>query len=92
MDKYVLHSYFHAIGLDDVDIILGYPWTESTGTININVQKKYLKLWYKKNKITLQDISLTKEEGANSPHEEVLGRKVMVVPMDTLDEEFEVES
>jgi len=25
MDKYVLHSYFHAIDMVDVDIVLGYP-------------------------------------------------------------------
>jgi hypothetical protein len=30
------------------------------GTININVQKKFLKLWYKKKKITLQDVYLGK--------------------------------
>jgi hypothetical protein len=53
MDKYVLHSYFHATDMDDLDIVLGYPWIESVGTININVQKKFLKLWYKKKKITL---------------------------------------
>ena len=27
------------------------------GTIKINVEKKFLKLWYKKTKITLQDMS-----------------------------------
>jgi hypothetical protein len=26
MDKYVLHSYFYLIGMDYVDVILGYPW------------------------------------------------------------------
>jgi hypothetical protein len=39
--------------MDDVDIILGYPWMDLVGTVNINVQKKFLKLWYKKKKITL---------------------------------------
>ena len=34
---------------------------ELVGTININVQKKFLKLWYKKKKITLQDISINKQ-------------------------------
>jgi hypothetical protein len=52
MEKYVLHSYFYAIDMDDVDIVLGYPWIDSMGTININVQNKFLKLWYKKKKIT----------------------------------------
>jgi hypothetical protein len=53
MDKYVFHYDFHVINMDDVDIVLGYPWMDSVGTININLQKKFLKLWYNKNKITL---------------------------------------
>jgi hypothetical protein len=36
---------------------------DSIGTININVQKKFLKFWYKKIKITVQDMSLSKKEG-----------------------------
>jgi hypothetical protein len=44
--------------MNDVDAILGYPWMESVGTINVNVQKKFIKIWYKKRKITLRDISL----------------------------------
>ena len=62
MDKYVLHSNFFAIDMDDVDVVLGYPWMDSIGTVNINLQKKFLKLWYKKKKITLQDISFSKQE------------------------------
>ena len=62
MDKYVLHSDFYAMDMDEVDIILGYPWIESVGTININVQKKFLKIWYNKKKITMQDVSLSKKE------------------------------
>ena len=53
MDKYVLHSDFYTLDTKDVDIILGYLWMDSIGTININVQKKFLKLWYKKKKATL---------------------------------------
>jgi len=37
MDKYVLHYVFYALDMVDVDIILGYPWMESIGTVNINV-------------------------------------------------------
>ena len=59
----MLYSYFYAIGMDDVDIVLGYPWMDSVGTININAQKKNLKLSYKKNKIIMQDVSLSKKEG-----------------------------
>jgi len=44
----------------NVDVVLGYPWMESIGTININVQKKFMKLWYKKKEITLPDISINK--------------------------------
>jgi hypothetical protein len=51
MDKYVLHSYFYAIDMDEVDIVLGYPWMATIGTININVENKFLKLWYKKKKM-----------------------------------------
>jgi hypothetical protein len=46
MGKNVLHSNFYAINMDDVDIILGYPWMDSIVKVNINVQKKFLKLWY----------------------------------------------
>jgi hypothetical protein len=63
MHKYVLHSDFYAMHMDEVDIFLGYPWIESVGTININMQKKFLKLWYNKKKITLQDVSLNKKDG-----------------------------
>ena len=61
MDKYVLHGDFYASDMDNMDVVLGYPWMESVGTININVHKKFLKLWYKKKKITLQDISIHKQ-------------------------------
>jgi hypothetical protein len=38
--------------------------SESIGTISINVENKFMKLWYiKKKKITLQDMSLGKQEG-----------------------------
>jgi hypothetical protein len=42
------------------------------GTININTQKKFIKLWYKKNKITLQDVSLRKKYGAMEASKEVI--------------------
>jgi hypothetical protein len=41
MDKYVLQSKFYAKYMDDADIVLGYPWMESVGTININVQNTF---------------------------------------------------
>jgi len=72
MDKYVLHSYFYAMDMDEVDIVLGYPWIESVGTININVQKIFLNLWFKKNKITLKYVSLSKTEGPMTSSEKVL--------------------
>jgi len=58
MDKYVLHYDFYTSTMDNIDVVLGYPLMESMGTVNINVQKKIMKLWYKKKKITLQDISI----------------------------------
>ena len=63
VDKYALHYDFHSIDMDNDDIVLGYPWMQSVGTINLNVDKKFLKLWYKKKKVTFQDISLTTQEG-----------------------------
>jgi hypothetical protein len=61
MDKYVLHSDFCAIDMNDVDVILGYPWMATIGTMNINVENTFVKLWYKKKKVTLKDVSLKKE-------------------------------
>jgi hypothetical protein len=72
MDKYVLHSYFEALDMGDEDIVLGYPWIESVGNININVQKDFLKLWYKKKKITVQDVSLSKKCGPREASKEVI--------------------
>jgi hypothetical protein len=72
MDKYVLHSDFYAIDMDEVDIVLGYPWMATIGTININVENKFLKLWYKKKKVTLQDVSLSKKEGPMGESKEVI--------------------
>ena len=60
-----------------MDVVLGYPWMESVGTININVQKKFLKLWYKKKKITLQDISIHKQvEHMEAEAEDVQGTDI----------------
>jgi hypothetical protein len=72
MDKYVFHSDFYAMDMDEVDIVLGYPWIESVGTININIQKKFLKLWYKKKKITLQDVSLSMKDRPMEASKEVI--------------------
>ena len=70
--------------MDDVDVVLGYPWMDSIGIVNINLQKKFLKLWYKKKKIALQDIYLSKQEGST--------RKFVVAPTNTSNEEPMVES
>jgi hypothetical protein len=72
MDKYVLHSYFDDINMADEDIVLEYPWMKSVGTVNINVKKKFLKLWYKKKKITLWDVSLSKTYGPMVTSKEVI--------------------
>jgi hypothetical protein len=72
MDKYVLHLDFEALDMGDEDIVLGYPWIESKGTININVKKKFIKLWYKKKKITLQYVSLSKKHGPMEASKEVI--------------------
>jgi len=36
MDRYVFHLDFHATFMDDVDTVLGYPWMDLVGVININ--------------------------------------------------------
>jgi hypothetical protein len=82
-DKYVLHSNSHAIDMYDVDIILGYLWMDSVGIVNINVQNKFLKLWYEKKKITLQDLPLTKQDRPKGVPEEVLVKKQIAVFHDT---------
>jgi len=77
MDKYVFHGDFYASEIDNIDVVLGYPWMESMCTININVQKKFLKLWYKKKKITLQDISIHKQvESKEVEAEDVIGTDI----------------
>jgi len=59
MGNYVLHSDFQTRDMDKMDIVLGYPWMTLVGTINLNLENKFLKLWYKKKKVTLQVISLS---------------------------------
>ena len=36
----MLHSYSHVIDKDDMDIVSGYPWMDSIGTINIKLCAK----------------------------------------------------
>ena len=77
MDKYVLHDDFYTSEMDNMDVVLGYTWMKSMGTININVQKKFLKLWYKKKKITLHDISINKQvDYMKVDAEDVLGTDI----------------
>ena len=72
MDKYVLHSNFCAIDMNDVDVILRYPYMATIVTMNINVEKKFVKLWYKKNKFTLKDVSLSKKQRPTGASKEVI--------------------
>ena len=53
------------------------------GTININAENKFLKLWYKKTKITLQDISLSKPVELKGVHDAVSTGNLEVIPIDT---------
>ena len=62
------------------------------GTFNIKVQKKFLNLWYKKMKIKLRDISITKQKQPKGARGEVLVGKIVEVSTNIIDEEFEVES
>ena len=69
------------------DIIL----MESISIFTINVEKKFLKLWYKKNKITFQYIFHSQKQGEKMAYEEVFEGKLIVVPSTTSNEEYEVE-
>jgi hypothetical protein len=71
MEKYVLLSYFYAMDINEVDVILGYPWMTTIATMNINVEKKFVKLSYKKKKVLLQDVFLSKKEGPMGESKEV---------------------
>jgi len=73
----VFHSDFNAMDINVVDAILGYPWMASIGTININVENKFIKLWYKKNKLTMRDLSLSNQEGPTRELKEVLAGKII---------------
>ena len=42
MEKYVLHSYFYAMDINNVDAIIGYNWMKSIGMVNINVENNFL--------------------------------------------------
>lgn len=57
------------------------------GTINIIVEKKVLKLWYKRNKITLQDISLSKLTKPKGVHDTMSIGTLEVIPIDAFDDE-----
>jgi len=91
MDKYVLHYYFYAIDKNDVDIILWYLWMELIYRVNINVKNKFTNFVYEKKKITLHDISFSKQEGSKGTHEKVSIRKIIVVPTNTSNEDPKVE-
>ena len=39
IDNYVFHSNLYALDMDEVDVILGYPWMDSIDTVNINFQR-----------------------------------------------------
>ena len=38
MDKYALHFDFHVRDMDNMDIVLGYPWMKLVGIINLNIE------------------------------------------------------
>lgn len=73
--------------MDSVDIVLRYPWMQLVGTINLNVEKKFLNLWYKKRKVTLQDISLTTQEEPKGEPTETSTWTLEVIPIFTSDHE-----
>jgi hypothetical protein len=60
--KYVLQSNFCAINMNDVDVILGYPWMPTIGTYNINVEKKFI-FGTRKRKLHCRMCLLIKKKG-----------------------------
>jgi hypothetical protein len=83
----LFQSIFHAIDVEYVDIFVGYHFIDLIGIVNINVKKKFMKIWYKKNKVTLQNISSSKCQGKKVAHEEELVGKLIILPMDTSNDE-----
>lgn len=83
MGNYVLHYDFQSQNMDNMDIVLGYPWMKSVGTINFNVENKFLKLWYKKKKANLWDISLSPLASSKVEHDAVSTGTLEVIPIDT---------
>jgi hypothetical protein len=81
----VLHSDFFFIDMDDVDFILGYSWMITIGTINLNVENNFVKFWYKKKKITLQDVSLSKKEGSMGARKEVIAKSEVESKADSIE-------
>ena len=56
-------------------------------TINLNIEKKFIKLWHKKKKVTMQDISLSQPVVPKVVHDAVSTATLEVIPIDTLDDE-----
>lgn len=83
----VLHSDFQAQDMDNMDLVLGSPWMKLVGTINLNIDKKFLKIWYKKKKVTLQDISLATQEEPNGAPTKTSTGNLVGIPLDTSDDE-----
>ena len=73
--------------MDNVDIVSGYPWMQLVGIININIEKKFLKLSYKKKKVTLHDISLTTLEDPKGEPTNTSTGTLEVIPIETSDDE-----
>lgn len=55
---------------------------KSVGTINLNIENIFLKIWYKKKKVTLQDISLSKPAQPKELHGSVFTGTLEVIPID----------
>lgn len=82
MDKYVLDFDFYALDMEDVNVVLAYPWMDLVGTISLNVWNKILKLSQMKKNITLQDISLSKLEEPKGIHDAVSTTTLEVIPIE----------
>ena len=60
IDDYHFAAQFTVATIDDhlIDIMLGYNWLETLGTLFVNVKKKCITFFHEKKKITLHDFSV----------------------------------
>ena len=67
---------FHAIDMEDVDIIIGYPWTALVGTLILMHKRSLRSFGKRKRKSSCQICNIT-QQGPKLAHEEVITQKLI---------------